>query len=176
MPAHPDKLLIRCSSPQCGKWMHEECLRHDALMRVYERLGKKSPQIFEGELDGVKKEEPPPPEGLVSPPATDAEKKEAEDRPPLQQLNDIKLPLFVGGPRPSPSPAAAAAAVGARGRSSTPKKGVKKEPYKGLFEAEIRLDDGPTAWQIKDLRPDVDGGSRAWLEQAYCMFCSQSID
>jgi len=168
MPAHPDKLLIRCSSHECGKWMHEDCLRHDALMRVYERLGKKMPQIFEGEPD-VKKEEPPP-EGLVSPPATDAEKKEAEDKPSLQ-LNDIKLPLFVGGSRPSPSPGA-----GARGRSSTPKKALKKEPYKGLFEAEIRLNDGPTAWQIKDLRSNVDGGSKTWLEQTYCMFCNQSID
>lgn len=155
MPANPDKVLIRCSSPQCGKWMHDDCLRRDALMRVYERLGKKTPQVFENEPE-LKKEEA---EGLVSPPATDTEKKEADDRP---SLDEIKLPLFVGR-----RPAAERGSV---------KKGAKKEPYRGLFEATIRLNDGPTVWQIKDLRFNVSGGSKTWLEQAFCLFCSKAID
>lgn len=155
MPAHPDKMLIRCSSAQCGKWMHDDCLRRDALMRVYERLGKKTPQVFDNEPE-LKKEEA---EGLVSPPATDTEKKEADEQPALEE---IKLPLFVG-PRPAAERASA-------------KKGPKKEAYRGLFDATVRLNDGPTVWQIKDLRPNVSGGSKTWLEQAFCLFCNRAID
>lgn len=148
-------MLIRCPSSQCGKWMHDDCLRHDALMRVYERLGKREPQVFEKEPE-LKKEEP---EGLVSPPATDTEKKEADDQP---SLDDIKLPLFTGL-RPVAERASA-------------KKGPRREPYKGLFEATIRLNDGPTVWQVKDLRANADGGSKTWLEQAFCLFCNRVMD
>ncbi|CAK7267200.1 hypothetical protein SEPCBS119000_002419 [Sporothrix epigloea] len=44
-PGNPDKMLIGCSYGSCAKWIHEECLKHYALMRVYERLGQSRPHI-----------------------------------------------------------------------------------------------------------------------------------
>lgn len=42
-PGNPDKTLIGCSNEDCRKWLHEECLKHDALTKTYERLGKDLP-------------------------------------------------------------------------------------------------------------------------------------
>ncbi|OAA53951.1 BAH-domain containing protein [Niveomyces insectorum RCEF 264] len=42
-PANPDKMLVGCGDSNCGRWIHEECLTHYALMRVYERLGRDTP-------------------------------------------------------------------------------------------------------------------------------------
>ncbi|CAK7225416.1 hypothetical protein SCUCBS95973_005857 [Sporothrix curviconia] len=44
-PANPDKMLVGCGDDKCAKWIHEECLKHYALMRVYERLGHDKPHI-----------------------------------------------------------------------------------------------------------------------------------
>lgn len=161
-PAHPDKMLIRCSDTQCGRWMHDDCLRHDVLMRVFNRLGRSEPQTFEEkdhkEPTEIKKEGE---ESLASPPATDSEKRDGEQKPVLN--NGTKpLPLYVEE-NPSLAPSSA-------------KKGAKKEPYRDLFDAKLRLDDGPTVWCIEDLRNNVEGGCKAWLERAYCLFCSKTID
>lgn len=32
-----------CGDKSCGKWIHEECLKHYALMRVFDQLGKDQP-------------------------------------------------------------------------------------------------------------------------------------
>jgi hypothetical protein len=42
-PENPDKTLVGCSNELCKKWLHDECLIHDALMKTYERLGKAKP-------------------------------------------------------------------------------------------------------------------------------------
>ncbi|CAK7214855.1 hypothetical protein SBRCBS47491_002292 [Sporothrix bragantina] len=44
-PANPDKMLVGCGDDNCAKWIHEECLKHYALMRVYERLGTDKPHL-----------------------------------------------------------------------------------------------------------------------------------
>ena len=38
-------MLVGCGDDSCAKWIHEECLKHYALMRVYERLGHDKPHI-----------------------------------------------------------------------------------------------------------------------------------
>lgn len=38
-------MLVGCGDDNCAKWIHEECLKHYALMRVYERLGTDKPHI-----------------------------------------------------------------------------------------------------------------------------------
>ncbi|OAQ57643.1 BAH domain-containing protein [Pochonia chlamydosporia 170] len=38
-PAHPEELLVGCTSQDCGQWLHEKCLRDAVLKRVYDRLG-----------------------------------------------------------------------------------------------------------------------------------------
>lgn len=35
---NPDKLLVKCANPECGRWLHEDCIREDALRRTYVRL------------------------------------------------------------------------------------------------------------------------------------------
>src|SRR5687767_6116766 len=39
-PENPDKTLVGCSNELCKKWLHDDCLIHEALMKTYERLGK----------------------------------------------------------------------------------------------------------------------------------------
>jgi hypothetical protein len=140
---------------ECGKWMHDDCLRHDALMKIYERLGKTTPQIFDEAV--VKKEGD---EEMTTPAAPENKEDgtaEASDVP-----KPAKLPLFTPAAQSSTAP--------------TPKKGARKEPYRGLFEASIRLDSGPTVWHVKDLRENVSGGVKEWLEAARCLFCDKLLD
>ncbi|KAM7206598.1 hypothetical protein V8F33_000241 [Rhypophila sp. PSN 637] len=44
-PAHPDRLLIGCTSDTCKKWMHEHCIIEEALRSTYERLGTDKPHL-----------------------------------------------------------------------------------------------------------------------------------
>ena len=159
-------MLISCSNKECGKWMHDDCLRHEALMRIYERLGKTTPQVFSENDTVVKKEgedtvaSTPTPAPAPAPAATQETKEEitATEAP----TEAVKLPLFTP---PAPQTAAPVA-----------KKGVKKEPYRGLFEATLDLDSGPSVWHVKDLRDNVTGGTKEWRERARCLFCSSLLD
>ncbi|KAK3335401.1 hypothetical protein B0T19DRAFT_7043 [Cercophora scortea] len=44
-PAHPDKLLVGCTTESCKKWMHEQCIKEEALRSVYNRLGTDKPHL-----------------------------------------------------------------------------------------------------------------------------------
>lgn len=44
-PANPDKQLLGCTSEECKKWMHEQCVIDDALQSVYARLGTDKPHL-----------------------------------------------------------------------------------------------------------------------------------
>lgn len=135
--------------------MHDDCLRHEALMRIYERLGKTTPQEFTENDTVVKKEGE---ETTTSTPAQETKDEITADAatPPVQ------LPLFTP-PVPTTPPQIA-------------KKGTKKEPYRGLFEATLDLDSGPSVWRIKDLRENVTGGVKEWRERARCLFCASLLD
>ncbi|KAJ4402810.1 hypothetical protein N0V85_005235 [Neurospora sp. IMI 360204] len=56
-PANPDKLLVGCSSESCKKWLHEECIKDQALRATYERLGTDKPHIPVKQEKVDKKEE-----------------------------------------------------------------------------------------------------------------------
>lgn len=133
--------------------MHDDCLQHDALMRVYERLGKDKPQTFEQAASDIdeKKEVLPPSE-------TDGSQENETEKP------ENKLPTYIA------PPSAASTFPASR------KKGLKREPYRGLFDANLRLGDGMTAWHIKDLRENVEGGVKEWYEQVFCLFCDRLVD
>ncbi|CAH0019471.1 unnamed protein product [Clonostachys rhizophaga] len=155
-PANPDKMLVGCTNKSCGKWMHDDCLRHDALMRVFDRLGKTTPQVFEsasepGSVEADDKKD-------VLPDAdTDSGDTDNDKQP-------TKLPTYISPPgAAAPFPAAK-------------KKTTKREPYRGLFEANLRLGDGMTAWHVKDLREGVEGGVKEWYEQVFCLFCEKLVD
>jgi hypothetical protein len=56
------------------------------------------------------------------------------------------------------------------------KKSTDFKPYVGLFEATLKLDDGPIKWKICDLQEHVLGGEKAWDEEVYCLLCGVIID
>lgn len=54
------------------------------------------------------------------------------------------------------------------------KRRASAKVYRGLFEATLRMNDGPMVWEVKDLR-DV-GGDKSWTEPANCLVCGTTIE
>ncbi|KAF4510571.1 hypothetical protein G6O67_002448 [Ophiocordyceps sinensis] len=189
-PANPDKTLVGCTKSGCEQWLHYECLEHDVLMRTFERLGKGKPHKS-AELDGsaakaarddklpaalrsttpnnVKGEEP------TQSAAIGVKAGENGDSVPMKQIDGI-TPKTTESPMPGmPMPAAEKLPRMSSGKKGRPRK-VESRPYEGLFEASLKLDDGPTMWRITDLRAKVSGGDRTWTERAQCLVCGTKID
>lgn len=166
--------------------MHLECLRDDVLRRIYDRLGADLPHIPAPPV--IKKEEEPgiekkplreplsPPtmeyeqplatiavHGDANTPATVKQSDEDTPKPPESTLRTTQLPHHVkskGVARPR----------GGRGRASNVKS------YEGLFEVNLRMNDGPMAWEVQDKRDGVIGGSKTWTEPALCLLCDCNIE
>ncbi|EXM14117.1 Bromo adjacent homology (BAH) domain [Fusarium oxysporum f. sp. vasinfectum] len=184
MPANPDKTLIGCTSSECGKWMHHECMAHDILMQVYERLGTDKPYRTEGSI--VKEEKPEEATRPLSP--TDAEEKETQPTIDVRsgETNDNvhvkkaarETPRETETPTPGPTPSRPLATASVKGsaKKGREKKTADSKPYLGLFEATLKMQDGPTAWEIRDLGENVKGGDKTWTEKAHCLLCGSSID
>ncbi|EGU77768.1 hypothetical protein FOPG_19158 [Fusarium oxysporum f. sp. conglutinans race 2 54008] len=175
-PANPDKILIGCTRSECGRWMHHECMAHDILMQVYERLGTDKP--YRTKRSVVEEEKPKEATRPLSP--TDAEEKETQ---PTNDNVHVKkaareTPCETETPTPGPTPSRSIATASAKkGRKKGRKKKIAdSKPYLGLFEATLEMQDGPTAWEIRDLRENVTGGDKAWTEEAHCLLCGSSID
>ncbi|KAM4059486.1 ebs-bah-phd domain-containing protein [Hirsutella rhossiliensis] len=189
-PANPDKTLVGCTNSDCEEWLHYECLAHDVLMRTYERLGTEKPHIS-GELDGssakVERDDKPA-TALHSTTPTDIKGeetmqptvgvKEGEngDSVPIKQIDGI-TPKTTESPVPgTPAPAVEKLPRLSSGKKGRPRKATESRPYEGLFEASLKLDDGPTMWRITNLRANVSGGDRTWSERAQCLICGTKID
>ncbi|KAL5903056.1 hypothetical protein ACKVV7_011364 [Pyricularia oryzae] len=56
-PANHDTILIGCSIENCGIWLHQDCLIHEALTKTYERLGVEKPCVHPKE--GTEEVRPP---------------------------------------------------------------------------------------------------------------------
>lgn len=54
-PAHPDNLLVGCTTETCKRWLHEQCIKDQALKATYARLGTDKPHI-NPESDKIKDE------------------------------------------------------------------------------------------------------------------------
>ncbi|RFU76968.1 ebs-bah-phd domain-containing [Trichoderma arundinaceum] len=191
-PANPDKTLVGCSNKLCDEWMHYDCLLDDVLARVYDRLGTDTPhksakQAIKEEVKEDTKEEPKEgtkgdlPYRLLSPSV------EGEDRKsPIVPTSEIKDQVLVKQrdddsskatetPTPAPpnvSDKSSKTALAKRGK----RKKSSKKPWEGLFEATLKMDEGPTIWEITDLREDVEGGEKKWTEQAHCLLCDTVIE
>lgn len=186
--------MVGCTNSDCEEWLHYECLLDDVLMRVYEQLGTDKPhKPHKPHESSVKLEtDEKAPATLRS--TTPAEIKGEETHSPVavkKGENGDSVPSVpvkqIDGITPktteSPAPGTPANvnAVEKPSRTSSVKRGRSKKsleskPYEGLFEASLKLDDGPTAWQVTDLRKDVSGGDRTWTESAKCLFCGIKID
>ncbi|EXK75776.1 hypothetical protein FOQG_19459 [Fusarium oxysporum f. sp. raphani 54005] len=183
-PANPDKTLIGCTSSECGKWMHLECIAHDILMQVYERLGTDKPQQIEG--SSVKEEKPEEATRPLSP--IDAEEQKAQSTVNVRDgttqdnvhvkkaVRETPRETETLTPGPTPSRSIASASVKGSAKRGRKKKIADSKPYLGLFEANLKMQDGPTAWEIRDLRENVTGGDKTWTEKASCLECGANID
>lgn len=158
-------------------------------MRVYERLGAHKPHVSEKkEQPSVKMEidEEPVPRPLTptenkeerSPSAIDVKgPSENGDHAPVVQNSDSTPKGPTQTPTPGPpnsvGPRSAKSASTKKGRG---KKGVEDKPYEGLFEATLKMSEGPMVWEITDLRTKIVGGDRTWTERAECLVCHKTID
>ncbi|KAF6842630.1 BAH domain-containing protein [Colletotrichum musicola] len=200
-PANPDKTLIGCSNKECGKWLHEHCLREDALMRTYERLGKDKPHIIskpptegaasvaeceketdEKKLDnGVKGPLSPTESGADVKQTIDAKPGDAPEAPNGQAA--VEGTPAVADERVSQPPATPAtpslpeAPTTSRKARSSKKKasGADLKPWEGLFDAKILMDVNPPKIEIRDKRENVVGGEKAWTEPLPCVVCGVEI-
>ncbi|KAG6036180.1 hypothetical protein E4U19_003563 [Claviceps sp. Clav32 group G5] len=197
-PANPDKTLVGCTNSKCGNWLHYECMLHDALMRVYERLGIDKPHKSEKKEDpAVKLEHMQENETeieLPQQPLTPTETKEQEHMPSVMNFEGLKVDSDAvrptkarkGTPKaptqtptPTPGPPNLPSQRGVKSISTKKSRGKKRRterPYEGLFEASLRMTEGPMAWDITDLRPNIQGGDRKWTERAACLVCKHLID
>ncbi|KAF4464434.1 hypothetical protein FALBO_8727 [Fusarium albosuccineum] len=182
-PANPDRTLIGCTSSECGKWMHRECLSHDVLMQVYERLGTSKPHRTEGT---VIKEEKASEEATRPLSPTDAEEKETqptidvrsgEAQDNVHVKKDARETPHTDTPTPGPTPSRTLnVSVKGSAKKGRKKKNPDYKPYQGLFEATLKMNEGPTVWEIRDLRDKVEDGEKTWTEKAHCLMCSAVID
>ncbi|TDZ38391.1 Chromatin remodeling protein EBS [Colletotrichum trifolii] len=202
-PANPDKTLIGCSNKPCSKWLHEHCLREDALTRTFERLGTDKPHFSaKPPADGAasvgdsekEKEEKKPGDGdgvngPLSPTESGAEVKQTIDAKPSDALEEANGQSVTEGTpaivdeRASQQPATPAAhfvpeipASSRKGRSGKKKAATSDtKPYEGLFEAKILMEVNPPRILIKDLRENVTEGDKEWTEPLPCVVCGVEI-
>lgn len=194
-PANPDNILIGCSKENCGKWLHQDCLIHEALLKTYERLGTEKPHMpVKSETEeGQRPLSPTEPGAAASAQQSidvkaegvgdDAIKGESGDTKPeaLTKLSEEPLSSVApsetpvsrtrrGTMTPNPTPGGQKG-VKARGR------GRRKadKPYEGLFEAKTRMDLTPPVIEITDIRGGIEGGEKSWEEPMDCLICRKRI-
>ncbi|EXK77692.1 hypothetical protein FOQG_17606 [Fusarium oxysporum f. sp. raphani 54005] len=185
-PANPDKIVLECTNSKCGKSLHEECITHKVLIQVHERLGLDKANVSE-RLAG-KEQEPE-----ATHPLSPANTEEKETQPMIdarsgETNDDLRFKkaareshretgTLVCGRTPFEAIATAPANQSAKkGNKKGSKKTAGFKPYEGLFEATLKIKDGLTAWEIRDVRENVIGGDKSWTENAHCLLCGSVID
>lgn len=185
-PENPDKTLIGCTNEACKKWLHDDCLVHDALLETYKRLGNDKPyksvpikEEAQEDVEGPKRPLSPSESG-----AAQTAQQSIDVKPEEQgtiKMSDVEKPLTettIQAEDPS--------SIAVPSSSSEPKKrgrprkseggdGDKSKPYEGLFEGIVRNDLSPTVVEIKDLRQNVVGGEKSWTQPVSCLICDHVI-
>lgn len=192
-PGNPDKVLIGCSSDSCKKWLHEECLKHDILMKVWDELGALNPK----KASDVKEEKL---EQQANRPLSPVEPGSATvaNELPIQVKTDgegdtVKASGDSVDVKEERDRTTESSAQPQNGRASTtqtpsaevprkigPGRGRKKpehdlniRPYEGKFDATFKPEED--VFEIQDLREGVEGGLRTWTEQVQCLVCGSRI-
>lgn len=189
-PGNPDKVLIGCPKEDCKKWLHEECLKHSILMKVWEELGTTKPHKAAGVKEEMAQEEAKRPLSPDEPGSatvatelpiqvkTDGEGDtvKASDSVDVKEEREVAAEGSVQPPNGRTStaqtPTAETPRKGGRGRKKADYD-MSSKPYEGLFEATFKPDDD--MFEIKDLREDIEGGQKTWLEEVHCLVCSTRI-
>lgn len=182
-PENPDKTLIGCTNDDCKKWLHDDCLVHDALLDTYKRLGtqkphKAAPLKEEVDGDGPKRPLSPSESGAAQTTQQSIDVKPEEQK--TIKLSDVEhaLPEMNIDDDPTNIPVASGGSeTKKRGRPRKSETGASdsSKPYQGLFDAVIRNDLSPAVVEITDLRQDVNDGEKSWTEPIKCLICHEVI-
>ena len=155
---------------------------------MYERLGIDKPHVSDSLALKVKKEaEEEKTTRPLSPTETGVgDTQQTIDVRGGETSNDVAVkPGDEGTPKPTteiatPGPQVktplSASKVSSETRRRKRKADSSPKQYEGLFEATLRMNDGPTVWVIKDLRENVTGGDKEWTEPAKCPLCDVPIN
>ncbi|KAI0600287.1 hypothetical protein F4775DRAFT_79136 [Biscogniauxia sp. FL1348] len=179
-PENPDKQLIGCVNEKCKKWLHDDCLIHEVLLKTYQRLGTDKPhtlvQVKEEEEDVSGKRPLSPSESGAAQTAEQSIDVKPEDQT-IKLADADKASSTVMAEAPTTVSASAGPKPKPRGRprKSEPKDPIASKPYEGLFEAFIVNDLGPPLVEINDLRDNVTGGEKTWTELLRCLVCGEKI-
>ncbi|KAI8628033.1 hypothetical protein F5Y19DRAFT_465372 [Xylariaceae sp. FL1651] len=177
-PENPDKQLINCTNADCKKWLHDDCLIHEALMKTFARLGTDKPhkpaRVKNEELEGGQRPLSPSESG-----AAQTTQQSIDVKPEDQET--IRL-AGVGnaGPTVKAEGRMVPIVVGSESkRRGRPRKSEVSEvattnPYEGLFSAVVN-DTTPPMVEIQDLRENVTGGEKSWTEPLHCLLCDAEI-
>ncbi|KAL9561842.1 hypothetical protein ACKAV7_014104 [Fusarium commune] len=137
-------------------------------LEFYERLGTDKPHRTEAAILNKEKAKATRP---LSP--TDAEEKETQPTINVRygetqynvHVKEVvrETPLETKNltPRPTPSRSITAAPAKGSAKQGRKKKTGDYKPYAGLFEANLKMQEGPTAWEIRDLCENVIGGEKS---------------
>ncbi|KAI3328559.1 hypothetical protein F4824DRAFT_407856 [Ustulina deusta] len=177
-PENPDKQLINCTNTECRKWLHDDCLIHEALMKTFSRLGTDKPhkpaRVKAEELEGGQRPLSPSESGAAQTAQQSIDVK-SEDQ------QTIKLADVEGaGPSAKAENRTLTVVTGTeskrkgRPRKSEISEAVNTKPYEGLFSAVVN-DTSPPVVEIQDLRESVTGGEKSWTEPLRCLLCNADI-
>ncbi|KAI0468750.1 hypothetical protein F4859DRAFT_201653 [Xylaria cf. heliscus] len=176
-PENPDKQLMNCTNPECRKWLHDDCLIHEALMKTFARLGTDKPH----KPARVKNEEPEGGQRPLSPSESGAAQTAQQSIDVKPEDQTIKLADVENAEssvkaetRTVPIIAASEPKRKGRPRKTEAAEPVNTKPYEGFFSAVIN-DTSPPVVEIQDLRESVTGGEKSWTEPLHCLLCNAEI-
>jgi hypothetical protein len=178
-PENPDKQLINCTNPECKKWLHDDCLVDEALMKTFARLGTDRPhkpaRVKTEELEGGQRPLSPSESGAAQTAQQSIDVKsedqqtiklaDVEGAEPTGKNESRTVPIVVTGSEPKRK---------GRPRKSDANQAVNTKPYEGLFSAVVN-DTTPPVVEIQDLREHVTGGEKSWVEPIHCLLCNVEI-
>ncbi|KAI1376287.1 hypothetical protein F4677DRAFT_445545 [Hypoxylon crocopeplum] len=179
-PENPDKRLFGCSNDDCKRWLHDECLMHDALVKTYKRLGtekphKPAPVKEEDGGEGTKRPLSPSETGAAQTAEQSIDVKPEEQQSTIN-FADVENALpAIKAENATVSVASSKPKQRGRPRKSELNDQAAAKPYEGLFEAVIHSDISPPQLEITDLRENVSGGDKSWTEPLHCLICGHEI-
>ncbi|KAI0848933.1 hypothetical protein F5Y00DRAFT_78374 [Daldinia vernicosa] len=179
-PENPDKRLFGCSNEECKKWLHDECLIHEALLKTYKRLGTDKPHkptpVKEEEAGEAAKRPLSPSETGAAQTAEQSIDVKPEEQQQTIELADVENALpAIKAESTSVSVATSKPKPRGRPRKSGVDGPTAAKPYEGLFEGVIQSDLSPPVLEITDLRESVTGGDKSWTEPLHCLICDHEI-
>lgn len=185
--------MVGCSNEKCKKWLHEECLKHDVLLRVYEELGADKPHKAADVKEEKEEEEARRPLSPVEPGTssvatelpiqvkTDGEGDSVKANDSVDVKEESKAVTEESPAQPpngrastaqTPTGSTPARKVG-RGRKKADASEQNSRPYEGLFEATFLSQEDK--FLITDLRTGVEGGEKTWKEEVKCLVCGTTF-